>query len=127
MGAMSASAAADSFFIDNGPTIVGIIQNIQTPIVAKDFDFSFANPSRGVSVITVELGKNNFDKTVSLSVYDVTGKLVRVLNRNSKSADASSFVWNGKNDSNRNVASGRYLYKLQAGTNTKIKQLIYIQ
>ena len=53
---------------------------------------------------------------VKLRIYDVTGRLVRELvDRPDHAAGTHSVVWNGRDDRDRSVSSGVYLYRLEAG------------
>jgi len=51
---------------------------------------------------------------VSIEVYDVSGRLVRVLERGSRGAGYHRVVWDGKNDGGAEVASGVYFCRLDA-------------
>ncbi|MCD4828429.1 MAG: T9SS type A sorting domain-containing protein [Candidatus Cloacimonetes bacterium] len=53
-----------------------------------------------------------------LSVYDVRGRLVRVLATEHRQAGEYVVVWDGRNDNGRTCASGVYLLRLQAGEKT---------
>ncbi len=50
--------------------------------------------------------------TVSLRVFDVRGRMVRTLDRGSRSAGEHTIVWDGTDDRGRAVASGVYFYQL---------------
>jgi hypothetical protein len=52
---------------------------------------------------------------VRLSVYDVAGRLVRVLVEGERAAGAYEAVWDGRDASGRAVPSGSYLARLAAG------------
>jgi flagellar hook assembly protein FlgD len=60
-------------------------------------------------------------------VYDVRGKLVRVLARGPMEAGAHSAVWDGLNERGDPVASGVYFYRLQAGSFTETKKLVLLR
>jgi hypothetical protein len=53
---------------------------------------------------------------VSLRIYDVAGRLVRILAEDNRSAANYAEVWDGKDASGRAVASGIYFYRLTAGS-----------
>jgi spore coat protein A len=55
------------------------------------------------------------DGPVTLRVYDVRGALVRSLVDGPMAAGTHSVVWDGADDQGSSVASGIYLYELQAG------------
>ena len=49
---------------------------------------------------------------ITLSVYDVTGHLVRTLVSGSGAANADNVTWNGRNDRGLPVTSGIYFFQL---------------
>jgi hypothetical protein len=61
---------------------------------------------------------------VSLSVYDVSGRLVRVLMSGSKTAQCYEVVWDGRDEHNRPVASGVYFLSLKAGPFTQTRKMV---
>ncbi|NOX87568.1 MAG: T9SS type A sorting domain-containing protein [Calditrichaeota bacterium] len=58
---------------------------------------------------------------VVISVYNLTGKLIKILYNAQTDAGKHQVVWNGLDNTGRTVASGIYIYKLTA-TNEKGKQ-----
>ncbi|MES2201080.1 MAG: FlgD immunoglobulin-like domain containing protein [candidate division FCPU426 bacterium] len=54
------------------------------------------------------------DATVKIKVYDVSGELVKTLEDHEAKAGNNNQFWNGRNDSGINVASGTYIYKVEA-------------
>jgi hypothetical protein len=71
------------------------------------------NPLNPMTTISFELR----DKSrVALKVYDVSGKLIRTLIAGEiLDSGPCSVSWNGKDDRGSPVASGTYIYRLQAG------------
>ena len=53
---------------------------------------------------------------VTLAIYDVLGRRVRTLVDQSQAAGRYQVEWNGLDDQGRSVASGTYLYRLDAGS-----------
>ena len=51
--------------------------------------------------------------TVRLCVYNLLGQRIRTLTDGYRSTGTYSVVWDGKNDSGRDVASGVYVYRLE--------------
>lgn len=66
------------------------------------------NPSTTIKFSLAEPGD------VSLRVYDVRGQLVRTLLAEHRASGEHALSWDGRNDQNREVASGVYYYKLLA-------------
>lgn len=64
---------------------------------------------------------------VFLGVYDVAGRLVRTLVRDSKHSGAHTAVWDGKNDSGSYVPDGIYFCRLSSGTGVQVRKLNLIR
>jgi hypothetical protein len=63
--------------------------------------------------------------TVSLAIYDVSGRLVRSLIDRAVEPGVRSVVWDGRNDGGASVASGVYYCRLTApGYNETIKAVL---
>gem|GEM_PF-4690420 len=65
--------------------------------------------------------------TISLMVYDLSGKLVRRLDGGVKPEGKSSVVWDGRNDRGIAVPSGVYFYTLKAEGHTITKKLLLLK
>ena len=77
------------------------------------------NPFNPSTRITFRLpGSREGPLDVRLRVFDLQGRLVRVLLDEVVSADQRSVLWDGRNSQGRVVASGVYLYRLTAGGDT---------
>ena len=77
------------------------------------------NPFNPSTTITFGLPADHTGSTeVSLRVYDLKGRLVRVLMEETVAADRHSVTWNGRNDRGTAVPSGLYIYRLAAGDKT---------
>ncbi|MCK4653211.1 MAG: T9SS type A sorting domain-containing protein, partial [Candidatus Cloacimonetes bacterium] len=55
------------------------------------------------------------DSKVVLEIFNIKGQKIRTLVNNNMNAGFYNVVWNGKDNNNRNVASGIYFYKMKAG------------
>jgi len=64
---------------------------------------------------------------VKLSIYDITGKLVKKLVNNVENPGIKEVVWNGQNEYGKNVHGGMYIYSLQAGNNHESKKILLIR
>jgi hypothetical protein len=54
--------------------------------------------------------------TVSLVVFDATGRLVRSLVNGTMAAGRFVITWDGRNESSQRVSAGVYLVRLRAGS-----------
>jgi hypothetical protein len=64
------------------------------------------------------------EANVSIVVYDVTGRAVRVLHSGRCHAGAYSMLWDGKTADQRRLASGVYILRLKAGEYTSTHKLV---
>ena len=63
----------------------------------------------------------------TLVIYDVLGRTVRTLVDERVSAGRHVIQWDGRDDNGRAVASGVYLYRLQAGTRTAVRKMVLMR
>jgi immune inhibitor A len=70
------------------------------------------NPFREQTHITFSLGE---PAVASLSVYDVSGRLVREVADRAYPAGAHSVVWDGKDTAGKRVGTGIYFYRFRCG------------
>ncbi len=65
---------------------------------------------------------------VKLHIYDVSGRLVRkLIDRVEMEAGHSEVVWTGKDQSGRQLASGAYFYRLEAGGYVETKRMTLLK
>ncbi len=79
------------------------------------------NPSTTISFSLRDRG------IVSLAVYDVAGRLVRVLIDDVMEAGPRDVTWDGRDNAGRVVASGVYFYRLEAGNFTETKKMVLLR
>ena len=82
------------------------------------------NPSRDGARIDFSLGQAG---PVSLSIYDVSGRLVRTLLSGESVEGAQSRHWDGRDEGGHELASGVYFYRLQAGERSLTRKLVLIR
>jgi hypothetical protein len=92
----------------------------------KEFalDQNYPNPFNPSTVIRFALPQEEF---VRLDVYDITGSLVKTLVDQTLRAGTMEVTWDGSNRTGAKVASGVYLYRLQAGDFTSIKKMVMLK
>ncbi len=117
------STTSLSTFVIGFPSVTGIGD---TPAPA-----SFAlhpnvpNPFNPITTIHYDVPAPGAD--VNISVYDVTGRLVRELVKEHRGAGEWSVQWNGDNDRGQGVASGVYLYRMRAGDFDRTGKMILLK
>jgi hypothetical protein len=83
------------------------------------------NPFNPVTIIRYDLAGS---RRVTLHIYDVSGRLVRILrNAIDEETGRHEATWRGRDDSGRAVASGTYFYRLTAGDYVETKQMTLIR
>ena len=85
---------------------------------------NYPNPFNPTTNIEFALPQH---ETVKLEVYDILGRLVTTLANNDMPAGTYKVVWNGKDSRGQSVASGLYLYRLQAGSFTAVKKMLMLK
>jgi len=82
------------------------------------------NPFRSQTVIRYQLPS---PALVSLRVYDITGKLIRVLVNSHQKAGDYRILWDGRDSGGRRLSNGIYFYRLKTGDFESIKKTILIR
>jgi hypothetical protein len=86
-------------------------QNYPNPVsTATTIEYALASPSH-----------------VNLTVFDVTGRVVKVLVDKPCGAGNYSVPWNGRDGSGNGVASGVYFYRIVAGTQAASNKLVVVR
>ena len=66
-------------------------------------------------------------RRVELAVYDLRGRRVRELTRDVWPAGRHEVPWNGRDDRGRELASGIYLVRLQAGSESAVAKVTLVR
>ncbi len=91
---------------------------------AFELNQNFPNPFNATTQISYILTKGS---NVSLQIYNTMGQKVRTLVDEYRDAGSYSVEWDGKNDNGSDVASGVYLYKMQAGDFVDSKKMTLLK
>jgi len=96
---------------ENLPKVYALGQNCPNPFnQGAKIDYALPKPSK-----------------VSLKIYSVTGQVVRTLIDEKQRPGYYAARWDGKNDFGKRVASGIYLYRMEAGDFTKTNKMIVVR
>ena len=85
---------------------------------------NYPNPFNPTTTIEYSVQTNSL---ISLNIYNSNGQLVKTLVNESKIPGEYSVVWNGKDDRDKQVASGVYFYKLYTKNFTSSKKMIILK
>jgi len=84
---------------------------------------STPNPARGSCLIRYALPEPS---PVILRVYDVSGRLVRELEKGMRSAGANSVRWDGRDEFGKPVANGVYFYRLEVSDKSWVSKTVLL-
>jgi hypothetical protein len=107
-------AAVDYVGNESDPTDSGIRTGVVEPIIPERYALhqNLPNPFNPVTTIRYDVPAGG--GKVSIKIYDVNGRLVRILVNSYHSPGRKSVIWNGRNETGGDLASGVYFYLMQA-------------
>jgi len=82
------------------------------------------NPFNPSTTLVFELGSSAH---VRLEVFDLAGRLVASLVNEARSAGPHRVMWDGTDGKGHSMASGVYLYRLQAGNFVETKRMVLLK
>jgi len=85
---------------------------------------NYPNPFNPMTKISYKLPA---DSHVHLLVYDIAGRLVKVLAEGNQIAGAHEVMWDGKDNSGAQVASGTYFARLESDAGTAVQKLVMLK
>ncbi|KAB2878693.1 T9SS type A sorting domain-containing protein [bacterium] len=105
---------------------VAVFYNPDYVYVPKEFTLSqnYPNPFNPSTTIRYEVPSEG---RVVLKVYNLLGQEVRTLANTTQGRGVYHVQWDGKDQMGRSVASGVYLYRLEAGNIVKSKKMLFIK
>ncbi len=108
-----------------------LIFKIQDYVTSNDvntYEFvplaNYPNPFNPETTLNFSIHK---PEHVELKVYNLKGQLVKTLVDEKMEAGIHKVVWKGRNNKDRQVASGVYFVKLKASTNNDIRKMILLK
>ena len=114
---------------ENGPFNISInasslsVEELLTPKEFKLY-FNFPNPFNPSTTILYALPEKSH---VSLQIYDILGKRIKLLVSESQNMGHHSKIWDGTNEQGEIVSGGVYIYVLNAGSYYDTKKMIYMK
>ena len=85
---------------------------------------NYPNPFNPTTVLKYDLPEDAF---VSITIYDITGRIVQTMVNAHQNAGFKSILWNGTNSSNETVSAGMYFYTIEAGNFRDTKKMILLK
>ena len=102
------------------PTAVEMSEGVALPS-GYALSQNYPNPFNPETTISYDVAKTG---TVRLSVYALTGQLVRTLVDGGRAAGRYSVMWDGTDNAGRDVASGVYLCRIAAGEYRAVRKML---
>ena len=88
---------------------------------------NYPNPFNSSTEIKYSLPNVKASYQVQLKIYDVLGRLVKVVVDQEQSAGSHTINWDGTDLRRNHVASGVYFYSLEAGDLKLIRKMLVLQ
>lgn len=82
------------------------------------------NPFNPLTIIRMDVPR---ESAAHLAVYDIQGRLVRILFRGNLPAGRRELRWDGRDDSGRDVAGGIYLFRLDADGRSETRKMTLVR
>ena len=85
---------------------------------------NYPNPFNPITTLRYDLPE---DALVSITIYDMVGRVVKTMVNSQQNAGFKSVRWNASNDKGSPVSAGLYLYTIQAGEFRQTKKMILLK
>ena len=105
------------------PTVV-VDRNYNMIPVAFRLNQNFPNPFNPITTFRYDLRE---DALVTITIYDLMGRVVRTLVNKEQYAGFKSISWNATNDYGKPVSAGVYLYQIHAGEYMQTKKMVLLK
>jgi YVTN family beta-propeller protein len=119
--------------VNEGDQTVSILRDVtvatstdETLILPTRFQVypNFPNPFGLRTTIRYDLPRTS---DVEVRIYDVAGRLVSVLKSRGEAAGRRTMLWDGRNSSGLQVASGIYFYEFRAGDFRDVRRMVRLR
>lgn len=119
------NAASEFTYWYNNDTLVYIEPGVEDLPAEFALHQNYPNPFNPTTMIEFDLPEAS---DVSLVIYDITGRQVRTLvNETGVAAGYRGITWNGHDNNGNGVATGMYIYRLQAGDYVDVKKMTFMK
>ena len=106
-------------------TIVTSVEEIEANVPTEfEVTQNYPNPFNPSTKFRYALPEG---RDVKVIIYDLNGSRVAELVNNYQNAGTYEVTWNGKNDSGFQVASGTYIYRIDAGNFTQVRKMVLLK
>ena len=97
-----------------------------TTVIINDFVLlqNFPNPFNSITSISFQL---QAESSISITIYDFMGNVVKDLFSGIESSGYKSINWDATNNNGDLVSTGMYFYRLQVGDASEVKRMMYLK
>jgi hypothetical protein len=103
------------------------LASVSVADIPSKFDLgqNYPNPFNPTTTIKYQLANQ---ANVTLRIYSITGQLIRtIVDGVQQQPGYYSVIWDGLNNSGQQVASGVYIYRLEAGSFVSMKKMLLLK
>lgn len=100
------------------------VERISSVVEKFNLEQNYPNPFNPTTTIKYSIPQNSM---VKLRIFDMLGREVRTLVSTEQTAGTYSATWNGENNFGLKVASGTYIYRIEAGNYSQIKKMLLLK
>ena len=97
-----------------------------TTVIINDFVLlqNFPNPFNSITSISFQL---QAESSMSVTIYDFMGNVVKDLFSGIESSGYKSINWDATNNNGDLVSTGMYFYRLRVGDASEVKRMMYLK
>ncbi len=85
---------------------------------------NYPNPFNQITAITIKLRAS---QQIRIDIFDINGRFIKEIINTKLKPGAYTFFWNGTSEKGRQVSSGIYYYRLQAGKYVNVKRMVLLR
>ncbi|MDP2983890.1 MAG: PKD domain-containing protein [Candidatus Latescibacter sp.] len=128
-GAVTLTVTGKVGLVDfEGKDTVNIASKLKKEVLPNEYALSqnSPNPFNPITAIqyAIPAGKSGM---VRLTIYDSRGSLVRTLVDGVQNPGIHTATWNATDDSGHRISSGIYIYRLDAGSFTQTRKMLFLR
>lgn len=87
-----------------------------------DLEQNYPNPFSSSTTIPYDLKEHS---EINITIFDLLGREVRKISAGIKPVGSYKVFWDGRNNVGQKVATGIYIYRLEANGESKVRKMVY--
>jgi len=118
--------AAAHTFSDLLPYVETVTGDLKAEELPDSFSISQNQPNPFNPETTIRY-RSHKAVHVNLEIYNLLGHKIRTMVNEFQEAGNYEVVWDGRDETGKNVSNGVYIYKIQAGGFSEIKKMLFVK